>query len=92
MRYLSFLTPKGEAAFGRVDGQQVVRLTGADDLKSAIASGSLADLAGGESFDLAGLTLLPVIPNPGKIICIGLNYESHRQETGRPMTTASSPS
>jgi 2-keto-4-pentenoate hydratase/2-oxohepta-3-ene-1,7-dioic acid hydratase in catechol pathway len=26
----------------------------------------------------------PVIPHPGKIICVGLNYEEHRRETGRP--------
>lgn len=26
---------------------------------------------------------LPVIPNPRKILCVGLNYQSHRQETGR---------
>ena len=25
----------------------------------------------------------PVIPHPGKIICVGLNYEEHRRETGR---------
>jgi len=26
---------------------------------------------------------LPVVPNPDKIICVGLNYQEHRQETGR---------
>ncbi|WP_306343085.1 fumarylacetoacetate hydrolase family protein, partial [Escherichia coli] len=25
----------------------------------------------------------PVIPNPDKILCVGLNYETHRKETGR---------
>ncbi len=29
---------------------------------------------------------LPVIPNPGKIICVGLNYEEHRAEAGRDKT------
>src|SRR2546426_8680383 len=24
--------------------------------------------------------------NPGKIVCVGLNYEEHRQETGRDKT------
>jgi len=33
---------------------------------------------------LAKVQLLPPITNPGKIICVGLNYESHRKETGRP--------
>ena len=28
------------------------------------------------------LEFLPIIENPDKIICIGLNYESHREETG----------
>jgi 2-keto-4-pentenoate hydratase/2-oxohepta-3-ene-1,7-dioic acid hydratase in catechol pathway len=27
-----------------------------------------------------------VIPNPGKIVCVGLNYEEHRAETGRDKT------
>lgn len=27
--------------------------------------------------------LLPVIPKPGKIICVGVNYDEHRQEMGR---------
>jgi 2-keto-4-pentenoate hydratase/2-oxohepta-3-ene-1,7-dioic acid hydratase in catechol pathway len=27
-----------------------------------------------------------VIPNPGKIVCVGLNYEEHRMETGRDKT------
>ena len=30
------------------------------------------------------VSLLPVIPNPGKIFCVGLNYENHRVETKRP--------
>lgn len=32
------------------------------------------------------VTFLPVIPNPSKILCVGLNYEEHRKETGaQPM-------
>jgi 2-keto-4-pentenoate hydratase/2-oxohepta-3-ene-1,7-dioic acid hydratase in catechol pathway len=30
--------------------------------------------------------LLPVIPNPNKIICVGLNYAEHVRETGREVT------
>lgn len=33
------------------------------------------------------VTLLPVVPNPGKIICIGLNYHSHVTETKRDLPT-----
>jgi 2-keto-4-pentenoate hydratase/2-oxohepta-3-ene-1,7-dioic acid hydratase in catechol pathway len=35
---------------------------------------------------LAEIEFLPVINNPGKILCVGLNYEAHRQETGRAKT------
>jgi 2-keto-4-pentenoate hydratase/2-oxohepta-3-ene-1,7-dioic acid hydratase in catechol pathway len=37
----------------------------------------------------AELEFLPVIVNPAKIVCIGLNYESHRIETGRDRLTPS---
>ena len=29
------------------------------------------------------VTLLPPIPSPGRIVCVGLNYKSHIAETGR---------
>jgi len=34
-------------------------------------------------YPTADIIWLPVIPNPDKILCIGLNYETHRKETGR---------
>ena len=58
----------------------------------AIANGNsglaeLAEKAAGESsrpwlLDESGLTFAPVVPNPGKIICIGLNYRKHAEESG----------
>jgi 2-keto-4-pentenoate hydratase/2-oxohepta-3-ene-1,7-dioic acid hydratase in catechol pathway len=84
--YLSFLCPDGRASFGRVEGDAVLDLgvAGAPvDLKAAIAAGTLATLDSVDRFALDTVTLLPVIPNPGKILCVGHNYESHRQETGR---------
>jgi 2-keto-4-pentenoate hydratase/2-oxohepta-3-ene-1,7-dioic acid hydratase in catechol pathway len=55
------------------------------DLKSAIAADALpvARDATREAKRCltADITWLPVIPNPGKILC--LNYETHRKETGR---------
>src|SRR5262249_40850243 len=57
------------------------------DLKSAIAAGALSDAAASAAkakrHALSDITWLPVIPNPDKILCIGLNYEMHRKETGR---------
>jgi 2-keto-4-pentenoate hydratase/2-oxohepta-3-ene-1,7-dioic acid hydratase in catechol pathway len=32
--------------------------------------------------DESTLTLAPIVPNPGKIICVGLNYRKHAEETG----------
>jgi 2-keto-4-pentenoate hydratase/2-oxohepta-3-ene-1,7-dioic acid hydratase in catechol pathway len=60
------------------------------DLKSLLANGGLeaARSAANQApkLNLADCELLPVIPNPGKIFCIGLNYDEHRLETGREKT------
>ncbi|QDM17374.1 fumarylacetoacetate hydrolase family protein [Tardiphaga sp. vice352] len=57
------------------------------DLKSAIAADALAAVADAardaKRYPTAAIHWLPVIPNPDKILCIGLNYETHRKETGR---------
>ncbi len=57
------------------------------DLKAALAGGmaDLAALANGMSGDVAldEIEFLPTIPNPDKIICVGLNYATHVKETGR---------
>ena len=34
------------------------------------------------ALNASGLQLAPVVPNPGKILCIGLNYRRHAAETG----------
>ena len=39
--------------------------------------------------DEAALTFAPCVPNPGKIICIGLNYRRHAAESG--MATPTTP-
>lgn len=70
------------------------------DLKSAIAADALAAVADAardaKRYPTAAIHWLPVIPNPDKILCIGLNYETHRKETGRsevenPPCSAASP-
>lgn len=87
MKYVSFMRPDGTAAFGRLKGETICDLSTGNhapcDLKEAIASGVLAELVDGPSYELGNITLLPVIPNPTKIFCVGHNYESHRKETGR---------
>lgn len=41
-----------------------------------------AAILGGEEVDPSDLTMLPPIDRAGKIICVGLNYRDHTQETG----------
>ena len=60
----------------------------APDLRSALAHELLADIAqltrqAQPEYALRDVRLLPIIPNPAKIFCVGLNYETHRRETGR---------
>ena len=47
---------------------------------------AVRDAATGESADVSfdDIEYLPPITDPGKIICIGLNYKTHIEETGRP--------
>lgn len=40
-------------------------------------------LAEGPSYALSELHLLPPVPDPDKILCVGVNYDEHRKETGR---------
>lgn len=61
------------------------------DLRSLIAAGAISEAAAAikdakPDAKLTDITFLPVLPNPGKIICVGLNYKTHREETGRAET------
>ena len=85
MRFVSFIRPGGTPSFGRLEGDTIIDCgtPGAQSwLIKAIAAGDLADLAGGMAHALAEVALLPPVPNPGKILCVGLNYKSHIEETG----------
>lgn len=91
MRFISFEL-EGRASWGRLDGDFVIDLGSAKhaptDLKSAIARGQLdAKADDAPRIPRADIRLLPVIPNPSKILCVGHNYESHRVETGRDKTS-----
>jgi 2-keto-4-pentenoate hydratase/2-oxohepta-3-ene-1,7-dioic acid hydratase (catechol pathway) len=60
-------------------------------LRAVLAAGALDEVArqvrsAAPTLVLADLRLLPVIPDPGRILCIGLNYEEHRRETNREPT------
>ena len=94
MRLASFRTAQG-ASYGAVTSQGIVDLgrrlgNRYSDLRALLERNGLEEArkAAGSSADYkeSELTWLPLIPNPGKIVCVGLNYEEHRQETGRDKT------
>ncbi len=95
MKLISFLN-HAVPSYGLVSGDDVLDLTPilgaqAPDLKTLIAKNLFATAAQAAqshkpTLKLAQLTLLPVIPNPGQIFCIGLNYGDHVRETGRQVT------
>lgn len=97
MKLISFLN-QGVPSYGIVDGDEVLDLTPilgtqAPDLKTLIAKdllGAAAEAAKTHqpTLKFSQLELLPVIPNPGQIFCIGLNYGEHVQETGHKVTEA----
>ncbi len=92
MAYVSFIA-EGRPTYGiaRPDGVfDLGRHLGAafPDLRSLLTAqslGRIASLPEPTSTDYATgqFTYLPVLPNPSKILCVGLNYEDHRVETGR---------
>ncbi|MCR9277291.1 MAG: fumarylacetoacetate hydrolase family protein [Pseudomonadaceae bacterium] len=80
----------GVESWGRIsaDGEGIASGSGHyASLRDAIADAALTDLAGelgdGADVALAEIELLPPIPKPDKILCIGLNYAEHQAETGR---------
>jgi 2-keto-4-pentenoate hydratase/2-oxohepta-3-ene-1,7-dioic acid hydratase in catechol pathway len=85
MRYVSFRRADGTPSFGRLEGETIVELASdaVPSLKAALAAGALGSLSDGARFARADVLLLPVIPDPAKILCVGLNYAEHVKETGR---------
>jgi 2-keto-4-pentenoate hydratase/2-oxohepta-3-ene-1,7-dioic acid hydratase in catechol pathway len=85
----------GTACFGVVTPDGVATLNGRlggryAGLREALTAGALPEIkkaADGARADhkLADVDWLPVIPNPEKILCAGINYRSHAAETGREL-------
>ena len=92
MRISSYITSDGTASYGVVHAGQLhdagAALRGKyPDLRAVLAAGALSEVAtaaqSGEAIALSDVTLVSPVPNPDKIICIGLNYMTHIKETGR---------
>jgi 2-keto-4-pentenoate hydratase/2-oxohepta-3-ene-1,7-dioic acid hydratase in catechol pathway len=84
MKLMSFLRPDGTASWGVASGDSVSDLGGrAPTLRDALGNGVSLQPGSEPKHPLRSITFLPPIPNPDKIICIGLNYLSHILEGGR---------
>jgi 2-keto-4-pentenoate hydratase/2-oxohepta-3-ene-1,7-dioic acid hydratase in catechol pathway len=92
MKLCSFST-HGAASYGILTDGGII------DLGRRFPAATLRDFLDAGNMDLAAgladaapdhavdaVMLEPVIPNPDKIICVGLNYHDHVQETGRTVT------
>src|ERR1700758_3014867 len=93
---LSSFTKAGQPGYGALSGTGVVDLSRrfgdtAPNLRALLKAGALSDAArlvadAQPDFALSDVVLAPVIPDPDKIICVGLNYRDHVAETGRAQT------
>jgi len=88
MKFFSF-THEGKVSFGAVTDKGVIdfgkRHADIADLRGALRIGRLDELAKESSsadadYALNDVSFLPVIPNPEKIICIGVNYANRNAE------------
>ena len=93
MRFVSY-RQQGIYSWGALEGDKIFDLSNvASSLISAIASYSLPqssdDIEKDElNVSLSDVTLLPPIPEPRRIICIGQNYAAHRDEMSGASTSS----
>jgi acylpyruvate hydrolase len=94
VRFTTYLRD-GQPRLGVLDGDAMIDLADARpglpcDLRAALLAG--ADLVAAAQAALrtnaqrvpfASLRLAPLLPQPGKIVCLGLNYHDHAKESGR---------
>ncbi len=94
MKLASFVAG-GKAVFGLVTGDSVIVMTGrlacgATTLREALAANALDEIRAAAKtakpdHKLAHVKFLPVIPDPQKILCAGINYRAHAAEVGREL-------
>jgi len=95
VKLVSFVS-QGRPSYGVVKGGGVIDLGSRlgdrrATLRALLAAGALPEAQrvardAAPDIELEGLELAPVVPDPDKIICVGLNYRAHVEETGRTVT------
>jgi acylpyruvate hydrolase len=85
MRYASTYDKSGVPVVAVLQGDRLVPLEGLTELGEATTAEVLAAARRrtADAFPAADAILRTVVPNPAKVICVGLNYKSHIEETGR---------
>jgi acylpyruvate hydrolase len=85
MKLATIRTDDGRTRAVRVEADRLVGL-GAPDVGALLAQPQWRSAAAvdGSAYDV-GTELAPVVPHPGKIVCVGLNYRSHILEMGRDL-------
>ncbi|WP_234192883.1 fumarylacetoacetate hydrolase family protein [Pseudacidovorax sp. NFM-22] len=94
MKFTTYLRD-GAPRLALVEGDMLIDLNDADgripsDLRAALAAGidlpalaAACAKAGAARVPMAGVRLAPLVPEPGKTVCLGLNYFDHAKEGGR---------
>ncbi|MBN9520422.1 fumarylacetoacetate hydrolase family protein [bacterium] len=99
MRLATIQTPNGPRVAAQV-GDQYVDLHATDPglptcIKALLAAGAAVKAAAAEAakcpkavrYATTAVKLLPPVPKPGKILCVGLNYRDHAIEGGKAIPT-----
>ena len=94
MRLVTFLSPAGPRAGVEVDGSYVdlhqADSALPDNVRALLALGTegleaakrASQKAGAEKHAAGQVKLLPPVTDPRKIVCLGLNYKDHAEESG----------
>lgn len=85
MRYASTYDKSGAPVVAELRGDLLVPLAGLAELGEATTAEVLAaaERRTADAFPASEANLRAVVPNPAKVICVGLNYKAHIEETGR---------
>ncbi|MCL2428550.1 MAG: fumarylacetoacetate hydrolase family protein [Alphaproteobacteria bacterium] len=86
MKLATYRRPDGRASWGIVSGQGIIDCgRRAPSLRAALTDLAALRSEAGKPADveLGAVSLLPPIPDPEKILCVGLNYMTHIAEGGR---------
>ncbi|MGY1820575.1 fumarylacetoacetate hydrolase family protein [Geodermatophilus sp. SYSU D00079] len=87
MKLATIRTLEGRTRAVRVDDDHLVDL-GAADLGEFLATPGWEERAAAATERVAevrGAAYAPVVPRPGKVVCVGLNYRNHILEMGRDL-------